>query len=55
VKLLRREDQARFLGQGGKLPGVVASTERILRSIGQLSGSVNPAGVVATVHEESHD
>ena len=55
VRLVGREDQARFLGRGGSLPGVVASTERILRSIGQLSGSVNTSGVVATAREESHD
>lgn len=55
VRLLGREDQARFLGPGGSLPGVVASTERILRSIGQLSGEMKPSSVATTSREESRD
>ena len=55
VKLLGREDQARFLGRDGSLTGVVASTERILRAIGQLTDPIDPGSVVATVREESRD
>lgn len=55
VKLLGREDQARFLRPGGTLHGVVSATDRILRSIGQVSNPAAARGVLAGFGEGWHD
>ncbi len=49
IRMLGRQDQQAFLGPRGSLREVVATTDRVLRQVGQLSGTADGKNAIAAV------
>lgn len=52
VRMLGRDDQQAFLGPRGSLWGVVETTDRVLRRVGQLTGTSDGRNAIAAVEGE---
>ena len=52
VRLLHRDDQTEFIGDGGRLKRVMVETDRILRGIGQLKGPSGAEDSIAVVGDD---